>query len=83
MNISCLCCCDLKIEAEGRQFWPSVEQKRKQGGLCYQKVKQNQVKLLSFVVDPAPKAAETGIVVFQFSLMASWLFYITIYYEFN
>ena len=34
-------------------------------------IKKNQVKLLSFVVDPAPKAAETGIVVFQFSLMAS------------
>ena len=83
MNISCVCCCDLKIEAEGRQFWPSVEKKRNQGGLCYQKVKQNQVKLLSFVVDPTPKAAETGIVVFQFSLMALFIILYYYFYEFN
>ena len=74
---------NLKIEAEGRQFCPSVEKKRNQGGLCYQKVKQNQVKLLSFVVDPTPKAAETGIVVFQFSLMALFIILHYYFYELN
>ena len=56
---------------------------RRKGGLCYQKVKQNQVKLLSFVVDPTPKAAETGIVVFQFSLMALFIILHYYFYELN
>ena len=43
----------------------------------------NQVKLLSFVVDPTPKAAETGIVVFQFSLMALFIILYYYFYEFN
>ena len=34
------------------------------------KLNKIESNALSFVVDPAPKAAETGIVVFQFSLVA-------------